>query len=143
MEPDPVPDAKRVLAPIELDPDHGFDLWHTHIDRDSAGDEDPALRRAFAAVLFEVHRGLRERLARRDELQTWLWFPVDDAGVDSVHVHTPNANPDSVFPVRFDEVTWGAEPPSFLTGPFDERELERGRARTENGESYDLRPTAH
>lgn len=105
------------------EPADWFDLWHTHVDWRGEGNEQPEVRRRCARVLFDAWEQLQMRAAGRPGLwQSWLVFDTTDAGQDAVYLHTPNPNRDN-FAYRFEGVTWGAVPPTwlaeFLTGDFE------------------------
>jgi hypothetical protein len=91
-----------------LYPDDWFDYWHQHLDWRGLGDFSPRLRQIFLegyARIFRHYALQAHRLGK--PYQIWIMLQMDDAGYDAVYVHTPNPNPNSIFPVELTDVKWG------------------------------------
>ena len=91
-----------------LYPDDWFDYWHQHLDWRGLGDFSPRLRQIFLEGYARIfrHYALQAHLLAKP-YQIWITLQMDDAGQDAVYLHTPNPNPNSVFPIEFSNVKWG------------------------------------
>jgi hypothetical protein len=120
------------------EPAEWFDLWHTHVDWRGEGNEQPEVRRQCARALFGALKRVAALVASQSgQWQSWLVFDVEDAGQDAVYLHTPNPNRDN-FLYRFEGVTWGAIPPTWLA-EFVTDEMEVGRSVYDGTELYWIR----
>ena len=121
-------------SPVEdgpLDASRWFDLWHVHPDQVAGVGRWAALRAAWAKV------EAAGRAAGRP-WQSWVLIDPADARDDAVYLHTPNPNRDN-FPYAFEDVSWGAEPPTWLGELVDPLTVELGRSEHDGASLYWVR----
>ena len=86
-----------------------FDLWHTHLDWEGAGNQSWPLRKHYLEALLELYHQLSLKLqAYPHPYQLWIEIDEDDAAQDAVYIHTPNPNEEN-FPLQFER----SEEPQF------------------------------
>jgi len=93
-------------AMLEFGPDYWSDYGHQHLDWDGIGNFNREIRSMTLQAHATVFRAYARRLsALAIPFQLFISLVIEDGGQDAVYLHTPN--PQSAFPVDFDDVEWG------------------------------------
>ena len=85
-----------------------WDCWHYHADMKSIGNHGWEYREPHLKALFTVYQEIVRYFERHKETPFQCWFILDkeDAGQDSVYIHTKNPNTNN-FPIKVNELEWG------------------------------------
>ncbi|MGD8456749.1 MAG: hypothetical protein PVF83_10215 [Anaerolineales bacterium] len=79
-----------------LDFSSWFDLWHTHVDWKSEGQDNWSVRKQFLVKLFALYEILNQKMIQHNRIyQSFCIIDLEDSGQDSVYIHTENPNCDN------------------------------------------------
>jgi hypothetical protein len=115
-----------------------FDLWHTHLFLKNVDLLEPPARREGLRALFAAWSPVETAAGRLTcPWQSWLVIDPAEPDQNAIYLHTPNPNCEN-FPYPFEGVTWGADPPGWLS-EFIDSGVELGRSEYGGAELYWVR----
>ncbi|MGK4116302.1 hypothetical protein AB0Y38_08385 [Lysinibacillus capsici] len=124
------------LSIVDFDEEGWFNLWHTHLDFYGCGNNGLKIRREHIKAHIVLYNRLLERLSTFGKpYQIWMEFVEEDAGLDSVNIHTPNPAEDN-FPLTIANVDWNCPVPKFLKDLIDLNEWNVGYYKQVSTNSY-------
>ncbi|WP_155590879.1 hypothetical protein [Lysinibacillus cavernae] len=113
-----------------------FDLWHTHLDFYGLGNNSLKIRREHLKAHIALHHSLLEKLGTLGKpYQLWIEFVDEDAGLDSVYMHTPNPNGDN-FPLKIDNINWNCPVPRYFKDLINLNKFNVGHYKWESNNNY-------
>jgi len=105
--------ARRMA--INLPDKKWCDYWHTHFDFESSGMRSRCEHRRHIRPLMRAFARVQCELASQSmPYQVYACIFPSDSGSDALYVHTPN--PQTEFPVAFDESRFAGKVPPLLMG---------------------------
>lgn len=129
-------DTTAEPADVDFDEEGWFNLWHTHLDFYGYGNDDLKIRREHIKAHIALYKRLSEKLSTfRKPYQLWMEFVEEDAGLDSVNIHTPNPAEDN-FQLTIANVDWNCPVPKFLKDLINLNELNIGHFKQVSTNSY-------
>lgn len=124
------------LSIVDFDEEGWFNLWHIHLDFYGYGNDGLKIRREHIKAHIALYNRLSERLSTFGKpYQIWMEFVEEDAGLDSVNIHTPNPAEDN-FPLTIANVDWNCPVPKFLKDLINLNEWNVGHYKQVSTNSY-------
>lgn len=105
-----------VIENLDFSENSWFDLWHTHVDWDGAGNENWEVRLSFLNKLVATYEAVKEKLQKYpNNFQIWIMISEFESTEDTIYIHTPNPNSKN-YPFKIEE----GETPTFLNQQLGE-----------------------
>lgn len=121
---------------IDFGKEGWFDLWHIHLDLFGLGNQSVKVRREHIKAQIALYQSLLDKLGTLEKpYQSWIELVDEDAGLDSIYIHTPNPNEDN-FPLKIANINWNCLIPKDFEDLLNLNEFYIGHYKCESNNNY-------